>query len=163
METQGTNLFIVNNNESAAADLRLYLKNRFGADLKITTFNDGESCLLKVNDETHIVILGYYLEGKNGLEILKSIKKINPDTEVIMLSSNDDIGLAIETLRAGAKDYVVKGEGSWKRISNLVSNILLAPIKVIVREFGVSKFTAIFLTTFISMGIVVIIAMQLMK
>ncbi len=80
-----------------------------------------------------------------------------------MLSGKEDMGLAIETFRAGAKDYVIKGSSSWKRISTLVSNILLAPIKVIVREFGVSKFAAIFLTTFISVGLVVFIAMQLMK
>ena len=163
METQGTNLFIVDDNRLSATDLKHYLQNRFGKDITVTTFENGESCLLKVNNDTHIVILDYFLEGKNGLEILKSIKKINPNTEVIMLSGNEDMGLAIETFRAGAKDYVIKGSSSWKRISKLVSNILLAPIKVIVREFGVSKFAAIFLTTFISVGLVVFIAMQLMK
>lgn len=163
METQGTNLFIVDDNLLLAADLKYYLQNRFGKDIIVTTFENGESCLLKVNNDTHIVILDYFLEGKNGLEILKSIKKINPNTEVIMLSGNEDMGLAIETFRAGAKDYVIKGSSSWKRISKLVSHILLAPIKVIVREFGVSKFAAIFLTTFISIGLVVFIAMQLMK
>jgi DNA-binding NarL/FixJ family response regulator len=163
METQGTNLFIVDDNLLSATDLKHYLQNRFGKDIIVTIFENGESCLLKVNNDTHIVILDYFLEGKNGLEILKSIKKINPATEVIMLSGNEDMGLAIETFRAGAKDYVIKGSSSWKRISKLVSNILLAPIKVIVREFGVSKFAAIFLTTFISVGIVVFIAMQLMK
>lgn len=163
METQGTNLFIVDDNLLSAEDLKHYLQNRFGKDIIVTTFANGESCLLKVNNETHIVILNYLLEGKNGLEILKSIKKINPNTEVIMLSGKEDMGLAIETFRAGAKDYIIKGSNSWKRISKLVSNILLAPIKIIVREFGVSKFAAIFLTTFISVGAVVFIVMQLMK
>lgn len=163
METQGTNLFIVDDNLLSAEDLKHYLQNRFGKDIIVTTFENGESCLLKVNNETHIVILNYFLEGKNGLEILKSIKKINPNTEVIMLSGKEDIGLAIETFRAGAKDYIIEGSSSWKRISKLVSNILLAPIKIIVREFGVSKFAAIFLTTFISLGAVVFIVMQLMK
>ncbi len=75
METQGTNLFIVDDNRLLATDLKHYLQNRFGNDLQISTFDDGESCLLRVNNDTHIVILDYLLEGENGLEILKSIKK----------------------------------------------------------------------------------------
>ena len=163
METQGMNLFIVDDNESMVIVLKQYLQNRFGASLRILTFNDGESCLEKVDKETNIVILDYFMEGKNGLEVLKSIKAINPKTEVIMLSSNEDIGLAIETFRAGAKDYVVKGYGYWKRITKIVNYIITEPIRIMIREFGVSKFMAIFLLTFITMGVIVIFVLSMMK
>jgi DNA-binding NarL/FixJ family response regulator len=155
METQGINLFIVDDNELMLMDLKYYLQNKFGVSVRISTFVDGESCLEKVDKETHIVILDYFLEGKNGLEILKSIKSINPKTEVIMLSGNEDIATAIETFRAGANDYVVKGVGSWKKITKIVNYIITEPIRIMVREFGVPKYMAIFLFTFVGMGILV--------
>lgn len=161
METQGLNLFIVDDNKSMVTMLKNYLSNRFGAGIKISTFYDGESCLEKINKQTHIVILDYFLNGRNGLEILKSIKEINPKTEVIMLSSNEDIGLAIESFREGATDYVVKGPSSWKKVTKLVNKIITEPIRAMVREFGIPKFMAIFFLTFIAMGAVVYYALQM--
>ena len=163
MKTQGLNLFIVDDNKLMVTTLKHYLQNRFGFDLNISTFNDGESCLAKVDKETNIVILDYFMEGKNGLEVLESIKTINPKTEVIMLSNNEDVALAIKAFRAGATDYVVKGPSSWKKITKLVSHVITAPIRLMVKEFGISKYMAIFLLTFVTMGIVVICALQLMK
>jgi DNA-binding NtrC family response regulator len=163
MKTQGTNLFIVDDDNLMAVALEQSLINRFGNGIRVTIFNDGESCLKQVNKQTDIVILDYFLEGKNGLEILKSIKTANAKTEVIMLSANEDIILAIETFRAGAMDYVLKGRGSWKKITKLVNHIITEPIRMIVREFGVSKFVATFFLTFATMGIVVACVLQLLK
>jgi two-component system OmpR family response regulator len=163
METQALNLFIVDDNKSLVMALKQYLQNKFGINLKISTFNDGESCLQKVNEDTHVVILDHYMEGKNGVEVLKSIKAINPKTEVIMLSGNEDMGVAIESFRAGAIDYVVKGPTAWARITKLVNHVITAPIRLLTREFGVSKFMAIFLLTFATMGVAVFLALHFMK
>src|ERR1019366_5039253 len=163
METQGMNLFIVDDNRLMVTDLKHYLQNRFGVSLRISTFNDGVSCLEKVDNEIHIVILDYFMKAKNGLEVLKSIKAINPKIEVIILSCNEDIALAIETFRAGATDYVIKGQGAWTKVTKLVNYIITEPIRIMVREFGVSKYMAIFLLTFVTMGIVVLGVLYKMK
>lgn len=156
METQGTNLFIVDDNKLLVTDLKYFLQNRFGGSVNISTFEDGESCLKKVDKNTNIVILDYFLNGEDGLEILKAIKIINPKTEVIMLSSNESIVIAIETFRAGASDYVIKGHGSWKKITKRVEYIITTPIRLMVREFGVSTFFATFIFTFFVMAMVVV-------
>jgi DNA-binding NtrC family response regulator len=155
MQTQGTNLYIVDDDKLMLSVLKAYFSNRFGSSLNVSTFEDGDSCLKKINKKTNIVILDYFMEGKNGLEVLKSIKERNPNTEVIMLSSNEDMALAIETFRNGAKDYVVKGPTSWGKLTGLVDRIITEPIKAMVREFGVPKFMAIFFAAFTAMGIVV--------
>jgi DNA-binding NtrC family response regulator len=160
MEKQGLNLYIVDDNISMVTVLKQYLQKRFGEALKISTFYNGESCLKNIKSDTDIVVLDYYMDGKNGLETLKSIKEINPDTEVIMLSSNEDIGLAIESFKEGASDYIVKGPSAWKKLTDIVNNIFTAPIRMMVREFGVSKFTAIFLMTFITIGLVVAVVLN---
>ncbi len=163
MEMQGTNLFIVDDNKLLVATLSQYLQNRFGPSMHITTFNSGESCLEKIDEKTDIVILDYQMEGKNGLEVLKSIKAVNSKTEVIMLSSNEDMALSIESFKSGAKDYVIKGTGSWKKVGKLVNHVVTAPIRLMVKEFSISKQLAILLTAFIVIGIVVFCALQMMK
>lgn len=163
MQVQGSNLFIVDDNRLSVTALKQFLHKRFGISLNITTFHDGESCLEKVDHETQIVILDYYMKGKNGLEVLKSIKTINPKTEVIMLSGNEDIALAIETFRFGANDYVIKGTGSWKKINKLVYKIITAPLRLMTREFGVPKFMAIFLLTFLSLALVAFVSLRFME
>ncbi len=160
MEKQGLNLYIVDDNISMVAVLKQYLQKRFGDGLRISTFYNGESCLKSIKTDTDIVVLDYYMNGKNGLETLKSIKEKNPNTEVIMLSSNEDIGLAIESFKEGAADYIVKGPSAWKKLTDIINNVFTAPIRLMVREFGVSKFTAIFLMTFITMGIVVALVLR---
>src|ERR1043165_363362 len=149
MEAQGLNLYIVDDNISMVTALKQYLHNRFGDGLKISTFYNRDSCLKKVNKDTDIVVLDYYMEGRNGMDTLKSIKEINPNTEVIMLSSNEDIGMAIQSYREGASEYIVKGPTAWQRLADAINHVFTAPIRMLVREFGVSKFTAIFLMTFI--------------
>jgi len=163
METQGTNLFIVDDNKLMVETLKQYLQDRFGNSMHISTFEDGESCILKIDKGTHIVILDYFMKGKNGLDILKSIKSINPKTEVIMLSSNEDMAIAIESFRAGAKEFVIKGRDSWKKIGKLVNNVITAPIRLMVRELSISKQLAVLLMVFFMMGIVVFCVMQLKK
>lgn len=159
MDPDKLNLFVVDDDRSTVAMLKNYLGRRFGTSLNISTYSSGESCLDHVDDHTHIVVLDYYLTGENGLEVLKSIKQKNPDTEVIMFSNNEDIVAKIESLRAGATDYVVKGRTALKRITSQVYRIVTAPIRTMVREFGVTKFMAIFLLTFLTLGIIVSIVL----
>jgi len=69
--------------------------------LSIKTFNTGEACLEQINQKPDIVILDYYLRSVdpnslNGLEVLKRIKKTNPKTKVIMLSSQDSLDIAVK-------------------------------------------------------------------
>ena len=162
MEAKQLNLFIVNNDPVLISILKVYLEDRFKNSLIISTFIDWENCLTAVSEDTDIVILDYILKNKNvGLKVLKAIKKINPITEVIMFSSNEDVAQAIDSIRLGAKDSVVKGrKGSLRKIISLVGKIVEAPIRILVKEFGVSKYLAIFLLTFITMCLIVLVTMK---
>ena len=135
METRKTNLFIVDDDKLLATDLKNYLKNRFKVELQISIFNDGEGCLKNIDKYTDIIILDYFLGNENGLDVLKAIKATNPKTEVIMLSSNDEMIVSIEMFRAGAKDYIKKGVGSWPSIANVVNDIIIKPTRIIVKGF----------------------------
>lgn len=163
MENDAMNLFIVDSDELMVNGLKQYLDNKFGNSLNISTFTTGESCLANVNRKTRFVVLAYFLNGRNGNEILKLIKKINPATEVIMLSSNDNIAVVIESFRNGANDFVLKGKNSQIKIAQRLINLTTYPVRYLVTEFGVSKYLAMFLLTLVTLGIVVFIAMKFIK
>jgi serine phosphatase RsbU (regulator of sigma subunit) len=62
--------------------------------------------------DTDVVLLDLNLPDSRGLETFSKIQRIAPDLPVIILSGLDDEELAIESVRAGAQDYVVKGSMS---------------------------------------------------
>jgi two-component system, OmpR family, response regulator len=160
MKTQELNLFIVDDDKSTAYSLKHYLNDKFGDKLNISTFFDGESCLENIDSETDVVILDYFLNDKNGNEILSSIKKRNPRTEVIMLSGNENLETAIESFKLGAKNYVVKGRNALKKIAKLIRSIMDESVNSL-NEFGVTKFVSVFLVTFLTMAATVSLVLEL--
>lgn len=163
MKTQEFNLFIVDDNNLTLIGLKNHLQLRFGDGINIFTFLTGRSALERIDQNTAIVILDYHLENENGNDVLKAIKLKNPKTEVIMLTSNEEVGVAIESFRKGANDFVIKGDKAWKRIASSVNNIITYPYRIMVKEFGVHKFLAAFLLTFAGLGIAVVIVLQTMN
>ena len=71
-----------------------------------------------------IALLDYHLGGNTtGLDVLKRIQKLSPETDSIFLTASDDIKVAIETMKNGAYDYVIKGDTALIRINHLLKNI----------------------------------------
>jgi DNA-binding NarL/FixJ family response regulator len=157
MKTQSLNLFIVDDNMSTISELKNYLFNRFGEGIRILTFNNSKSCLEKVDEYTNIVVLKNHIKGENEAEILRSIKETNPETEVILLTEKEDIATAIKAYKVGAKAVVVKGSGVGEKIGDLIVRIFTAPIRIIQRELGLSERIAIFIMSFLTLAVVVIL------
>lgn len=56
----------------------------------------------------HIVLTDIKMPGKDGIAVLKDIKAMNPETEVIMISGHGDMQLAIQSLKHDAADFITK-------------------------------------------------------
>lgn len=56
-----------------------------------------------------LIFLDYHLPDGNGLSCLHQLKEINPNQKIIMLSAQEDMEVAIGSLKSGALDYVIKG------------------------------------------------------
>jgi DNA-binding NarL/FixJ family response regulator len=164
MNNKQLNVFIADEDKIMTTALKDDLRQKFGSGINITVFNDAKSCIEKIDDNTHLVILAYDFKKKtgpgNGLEVLKFIRKTHPLTEVVIHSSNDDMGVMLQSIRAGAKGYVVKESNSFSHIRSIIRRRFTEPIRKIITEFGVNKFVAIFLITFVLMGIFVWIAIH---
>lgn len=55
-----------------------------------------------------VVLLDIRMPDMDGVEVLRRIRAAHPALPVIMITANDDIGLARATLKMGALDYVSK-------------------------------------------------------
>lgn len=74
-----------------------------------STAASGEECLRKLQQElVHVVILDVKMPGMDGVETLKLIKQRFPLVEVIMLTGHATAESAVEGLKSGATDYLVK-------------------------------------------------------
>ncbi len=95
----------------------------------VKLFSTGESFLSALeSDKPEILVLDYNLNAVNksameGIEILKRVKDRAADIEVIMYSGQDSIEVAVDTMRYGAFDYVVKGAAAFTRLEFIIGKI----------------------------------------
>ena len=70
----------------------------------------GEECLetLKTNQTLDVIVLDVKMPGMDGLETLKRIKNESPLVEVIMLTGHATIQTAIDGMKLGAYDFLMK-------------------------------------------------------
>ena len=78
-------------------------------DYDCTAVPDGSDALHEMESgEFDVVLLDMNMPGKSGIETLKEITSKYPDTVVIMVTSLSDIDTAIEAMKQGAYDYILK-------------------------------------------------------
>jgi two-component system, response regulator, stage 0 sporulation protein F len=69
----------------------------------------GIEALTAIRDgRADLVLLDVRMPGLDGIQVLRRIRELTESVPVIMVTANEDVGLAKETLRLGAFDYVAK-------------------------------------------------------
>lgn len=119
-------IFLVDDEPIQNEMLKDYLAERFNYNYRL--FDNGEEALNNMNQNPAIVILDYHLnahkpEAKNGVQILAAIKDQYPKAQVIMVSGQDKIQVAVDSMKYGAYDYIVKGETAFARMENTIKRI----------------------------------------
>jgi DNA-binding NtrC family response regulator len=153
-------IFLVDDEPIQNEMLKDYLAERFLYNIK--TYDNGEDALKHMHLKPEIVVLDFHLsahkpDAKNGVQILKQIKEKHPDTQVVMLSGQDKIDVAIDSMKYGAYDYVVKGETAFSRMENVLNNVSeLHKVRTINSAY---KKTITFLA--IVIGLIIIVALYL--
>jgi two-component system, OmpR family, response regulator len=103
-----------------------YLQN---AGFVIETYLSGELCIENLHHKPDVIVLDYHLNGSNkkamdGMKTLDNIKTNHPDIPVVMLSAQNDIGVALNCLHHKAIDYVVKNKSAFMNLQNTINTIL---------------------------------------
>jgi two-component system, OmpR family, response regulator len=120
-------VFLVDDEPIQNEMLKDHISERFDYQLKV--YDSGEDALKDIHLQPAIVVLDFHLNShlpnaQNGLEVLRQIKEKSPHSEVIMLSGQDKLDVAVDSMKYGAYDYVVKGETAFSRVENILNNII---------------------------------------
>lgn len=101
-----TRVLIVDDEEEFVQALSERLTIR---DYDVSSALNGQDAVRKVKDYNFdVVILDVLMPGMNGIDVLREIKRIKPLTEVLMLTGHATVDSAIEGLKVGALDYLMK-------------------------------------------------------
>ena len=99
-------ILIVDDEERFRTTLGKRLTER---ELDVVTVGSGIEALDEVKHRLYdVIILDIKMPGLDGIETLAEIKKINPNIEVILLTGHASIDSAVDGMRSGAYDYVLK-------------------------------------------------------
>ena len=98
------------------------------ADFDIETYSTGELCVKNLSRNPDLIVLDYDLNGidknaMNGLQTLDKIKRFNSDINVVMLSSQHEIDVAVSCMQHRAFDYIVKDKTAYMRLKNVIINM----------------------------------------
>lgn len=92
------------------ADIRAVLAMALGAEgFRVVTAADAEQALRLIGSETPaVVILDLKMPGLDGLEALQRLKAVAPRVPVIILTGHGEVSSAVQAMRLGAYDYLIK-------------------------------------------------------
>ncbi len=103
---KNNSILIVDDEESILATLSFNLEKQ---GYKVETAQSGKEGLEKFNKLKHdLVVTDLVMEGLNGIDVLKEVKRTQSDTQVMVLTGHSSLTTAIEALRLGASDYLQK-------------------------------------------------------
>jgi len=106
MSAESDLILVMDDDRSVCDDLSPLL-GRLGCRTK--TVSSVEEGLSILHDETvAVALLDIRLSGMSGLELMGELKKVSPDTEVIIMTSSASTDMAIEEIRKEAYDYLPK-------------------------------------------------------
>ena len=93
------------------------------SDHEVHLFVTGKDCLSNLGLKPDIVSLDYSLPDMTGEEVLHQIKAFDQDIGVVILSGQQDIGTAVNLLRQGAFDYIIKDAETKERFQHTLLHI----------------------------------------
>jgi len=112
-------VFIVDQDEAHSEKLTQWLREgRF----QIKTFQDTELCLNTLDLNPSAICLDVNIvgaSGLSGLEFLKRLRLVNRDIPIMVVTDNDELNSAVEAMKLGAFDYMVKPVEKVRLITNI--------------------------------------------
>ncbi|MDQ3111763.1 MAG: response regulator [Bacteroidota bacterium] len=117
-------IFIVEDNSIYAKTLEIFLRNKFpGAKIKV--FPVGEVCLDNMHHNPDVIIMDYqlntkYFDAADGLEMIKKIKAVNADVNIIVLSAQENINVTVDVMKETQNHYVPKDEKSFDKVEVII-------------------------------------------
>lgn len=121
MAKQNKKVFVVDDDRFHLEMMDQILRN-IGFD-EISLYTNGVDALKEIHMNPSIVFLDHQMDELQGFEILRKIKRSNPNIFVVMVSAQEDIQVAVSSLKYGAIDYLQKDMFLESNIRDVVDRI----------------------------------------
>ena len=126
MENSKLHILLVEDNKDFATLVQVYLqryeKDKFEIIWKEN--HSDEMAALGERKDFDLILMDYFLPGKNGLEITKELMERKVNIPVVLLTVNKDFDLALDVMKLGVDDYLVKEEISSPVLPKTVLNVV---------------------------------------
>ena len=111
------NILVVDDEKAARKSLADILRLE---GYEVMSVEDGASALTFLNDqEVDLMLLDIRMPGMDGIEIMQQASEISPETQIVMLTAHGSMESAIEALRYGAHDYLIKPSSPQEILSSV--------------------------------------------
>lgn len=88
---------------------RIFKKGLEKRNYTIHTAQNAEEAIQKIKNQNYLLIFSdIFMGGMSGFDLLKEVKKISPQTKVVVMTAQDTMNNTIEAMRIGAYDYISK-------------------------------------------------------
>jgi DNA-binding NtrC family response regulator len=137
------NIFMVEDDKWYGELLQYHMS--LNPDYKITRFETAKDCLNKLYLQPDLITIDISLPDMQGDKLYQKIRDIDKQVPVIVISSQEDITVAVNLLKMGVSDYLVKDESTkdllWKSIIHIRENQSLRKEVAQLREELGQKFS----------------------
>ncbi|NJK58027.1 MAG: GAF domain-containing protein [Pleurocapsa sp. SU_5_0] len=119
-------ILIVDDSSEDREVYRRYLSKEITVNYKIIEAESGEEGLEKLAlIQPDLILLDYLLPDCNGLEFIKELQaQVNLIPAIIMLTGQGNETVAVEVMKQGAKDYLIKGQLTLETLNTSIKNVL---------------------------------------
>jgi len=96
-----------------------------GLGVEIDCAQSARAALQLIDENEYaVVVTDLCMPGMGGIELLRAIKERTPETEVIILTGYPDVESAMQAVRLGAHDYLVKGAAAPEEVASSIAGAL---------------------------------------
>ncbi|MEW6511528.1 MAG: response regulator [Bacteroidota bacterium] len=125
-EAGAVRILLVEDNRDFAHLVEVFLRKYERGQFDVTWRENGAEALHELASGTpfDVILMDYFLPGQNGLEITRMLQERGITTPVIFLTVNKDFDLAVEVMKLGVEDYLVKEEISTPVLPRTILNVI---------------------------------------
>jgi len=126
MDAEKIHVLLVEDNRDFAKLVQVYLQRFEKGKFEILWKENYDDTMkeLEVNRNFDIILMDYFLPGKNGLEITKELLERKYHIPIVFLTVNKDFELALDVMKLGVDDYLVKEEISSPVLPKTVLSVI---------------------------------------
>jgi sigma-B regulation protein RsbU (phosphoserine phosphatase) len=119
-------ILLVEDNKEFANLVQLFLRKHEPEQFDVLWKENGAAALteLETSSAFDLILMDYFLPGQNGLEVTRVLRQRGNAIPVVFLTVNKDFDLAVEVMKLGVEDYLVKEEISTPVLPKTILNVI---------------------------------------